>query len=361
MLASSFSTQFVGEQLWLKVIGPPSCGKTTLMEGLATARKWYLSKDTIRGFHSGWKREDNADVSLADMVKGMTLGTKDGDTLLKAPNLKQILAEARALYDRVSRTNYRNDTNREYQGHRMTWHLAGTNALREIDDSELGVRFLDVVVMDKIDDEFEYEVCWRAVNQEMINMRHLSDGKPETQYPEDLANAMALSGGYLDFLRTNAVELARSLELSDESVVNRCIQLGIFTAFMRARSGANSEEATREFGPRLTTQLGRLATGLACVFNKPRVDDEVMHKTWQVAMHTSRGPTLELVKVLHKIPQGIEVRGLAALMRANDDKLRAQLRFLRAIGVVETDVNFKRWRITPKLSKLYEAVNAQRS
>ena len=68
MLASSMSTQFVGEQLWFKIIGPPSCGKTSLMEGLATARKWYLSKDTIRGFHSGWKSEDGADVSLAQIV-----------------------------------------------------------------------------------------------------------------------------------------------------------------------------------------------------------------------------------------------------------------------------------------------------
>lgn len=356
MLASSMSTQFIGEQLWFKVIGPPSCGKTSLMEGLATARKWYLSKDSIRGFHSGWKAEDGKDVSIAEMVRGKTLGTKDGDTLLKAPNLKQILAEGRALYDRVSRTNYRNDVNREYLGHRMTWHLAGTSALREIDDSELGARFLDIVVMDKIEDDFEDEVGWRAANQEARNMLHLSDGKPESQHPEELTLAMSLSGGYLDFLRTNALEIAKTIQISDK-VLDRCNKFGKFTAFMRARQSLrNEDEACREFSARLVKQLTRLTISLAATLGKPTADDEVMARTHAVMMHTSRGSTLYMVQVLSRMPQGVEIRGLAALMHTSDERLRTQLKFLRKIGVVETDVNGKRWRVTPRLTKLYNEV-----
>jgi adenylate kinase family enzyme len=356
MLASSMSTQFVGEQLWIKVLGPPSSGKTTLMEGLATATEWYLSKDTIRGFHSGWKQEDDKDVSLAHMAKGKTLGIKDGDTLLKAPNLKQILAEGRALYDKVSRTNYRNDVNREYVGHRMTWHLAGTASLREIDDSELGARFLDVVVMDKIEEEFENEVGKRAARQEARNMLHLSNGKPEAQHPEELANSMALSGGYLDFLRTNALEIAKEIQVSDECY-DRCEAFGKFTAFMRARQSSEEGDG-REFSPRLIKQYTRLAISVAAVLNKSKVDGEAMHHVHRVTMHTSRGPTLDLVGVLDNLPQGMEVRGLATLMYTSDEKLRTQLKFLRKIGVVETDVNRKRWRVTPKISKMYKEVKS---
>ena len=356
MLASSMSTQFVGEQLWFKIIGPPSCGKTSLMEGLATAKKWYLSKDTIRGFHSGYKHESGKDVSLADMVRGMTLGTKDGDTLLRAPNLKQILAEARALYDRVSRTNYRNDVNREYMGHRMTWHLAGTSALREIDDSELGARFLDVVVMDLISDEFESAVGMSAAYQEARNMLILSDGKPESQYPEEVANAMALTGGYLDFLRSNALEIAKTVTVSDR-VLERCNRFGKFIAYMRARSSRDRDETPdREFSPRLVKQLTRLAIAMAGVLNRTSVDDEVMARVHKVVMDTSRGSTIILVKMLEGMPQGIEVRGLAVRLHMNDDKLRQQLRFLRTIGVMETDTANKRWRITPQVSRLYSSI-----
>jgi hypothetical protein len=357
MLASSMSTGFVGEQLWIKIIGPPSCGKTSLMEGLATAKKWYLSKDTIRGFHSGFKAEDGADVSLADMVKGMTLGTKDGDTLLKAPNLKQILAEGRALYDRVSRTNYRNAVNREYVGHRMTWHLAGTSALREIDDSELGARFLDVVVMDKIEDEFENEVGWRAANQEARNMLIMSDGKPESQHPEELAFAMAMSGGYLDFLRNNALELAKTVRIR-ESCLDRCNKLGKFVAFMRARPSKDkdSDSSEREFSARLVKQLTRMSISLAAVLGKCELDDEVMTRVHNVAMDTSRGHTLDLVNVLGQMPQGMEIRGLSALTHTSEDRMRTQFKFLRKIGIVETDSARKRWRITPRVMSLFKEI-----
>lgn len=357
MLASSMSTQFVGEQLWFLIEGPPSSGKTSLMEGLATARKWYLSKDTIRGFHSGWKRDDGKDVSLAQMVNGMTLGTKDGDTLLKAPNLTQILAEARALYDKVSRTNYRNDINREYMGHRMTWHLAGTKAIHEIDDSELGARFLCIVAMGKIDEAFEDTVARMAARQEARNMLMISDGKPESQHPAELANAMALSGGYLDFLRNNALELSKSVRVSDRCL-DRCGAFGKFIAFMRAR--ASRKEAVvgieREFSPRLVKQLTRLMIAEACTLGKCETDDEVMSRVHKVMMDTSQGPTLDLINVLGPHLQGMEVRGLATLMSASDEGLRKQLKFLRKIGVVETDVNWKRWRITPSVYKLWNEV-----
>lgn len=357
MLASSMSTQFLGEQLWFKVIGPPSCGKTSLMEGLATATKWYLSKDTIRGFHSGWKREDGKDVSLAQLVNGMTLGTKDGDTLLKAPNLKQILAEGRALYDRVSRTNYRNDVNREYMGHRMTWHLAGTSALREIDDSELGARFLDIVVMDGIDDGFEDEVGWRAAHQEARNMLYLSDGKPESQYPEEVAQAMALAGGYLDFLRTNALEIARTVSI-DDTCLTQCNYFGKFVAFMRARPSMSHDGAEREFSARLVKQLTRLAISLAAVLGKAKVDDEVIQRSRKVMLDTSRGQIINLVREMVDKPQGIEIRGLAALTHVSEDRLRTLLKFTRSIGITETDISRKRWRVTRRLVKLFQQVEA---
>ncbi len=353
MLASSMSTPFVGEQLWIKIIGPPSCGKTSIMEGLATATDHYVSRDSIRGFYSGYKSKDGeGKPALADEIMGKTLGTKDGDTLLKAPNLKQILSEGRALYDRVSRTHYRNTVSSVHIG-RMTWHLAGTAALREIDDSELGARFLDVVVMDKIEDRFENEVGRRAAMQEARNMLLLSDGKPESRHPEDLAKAMGMSGGYLRFLRENALDLARRVSV-DDYVLEHVSRFGKFIAFMRARDSGESSE--REFSARLVKQITRLSIALGAVLQKDSVDEEVVSRVHKVTMDTSRGFTLELVKSIGKHRQGMEVRGIAARLHTGDDSLRKQLRFLRKIGVVEVDKANKRWRVTDRIYKLFKEV-----
>jgi len=361
MLASSASTPLPGEQLWLKVIGPPSCGKTTLMEGLATAKKYYLSKDTIRGFHSGYKEKDNdEDKSLAQLVDGMTLGTKDGDTLLKAPNKAQILSEARALYDRASRTNYRNNINREYVGHSMTWHLAGTAALREIDDSELGARFLDVVVMDKITPEFEARVASQAASNEFDNLfRNTSEGL-EAKYSDSLGKAMALTGGYLGFLRENIVEIGMALGKEGRvEVLHQCQDLAAYVAHMRARPGVQStEDPEREFSPRLTKQLTQLAAVTACTLGVDDIGDpSVMDIVRKVAFDTSRGPTVRLMDLMVPQPQGMEVRGIASFLQQRDDKVREYLRFLGHIGVLQVSKNRKRWRVDPSMVELTERIH----
>src|SRR5690606_35550052 len=141
-------------------------------EAISVNQDYVVAKSTIRGFHSGFKTDGNGeeDNSLIDQIRDKTLVTKDGDTLLQSPNLGQILSEARDLYDSTSRTHYRNKMSRDYAGVRMTWLLCGTSSLREIDQSELGERFLDCVLMDDIDDELEDAILWRVANRVDRNM-----------------------------------------------------------------------------------------------------------------------------------------------------------------------------------------------
>ena len=166
MLASITSTLSVGDPLWVKIISPPSGGKSVLCEALSVNRYHVIAKSTLRGFHSGFG-DGQEDHSLISKVNGKTLVMKDGDTLLQSPNLSQILSEGRDLYDGASRTSYRNKASKDYTGLRMTWILCGTSSLRSIDSSELGERFLDCVIMDGIDEELEEEILDRVVTQAM--------------------------------------------------------------------------------------------------------------------------------------------------------------------------------------------------
>lgn len=370
MLASVISTKTLGDQLWIKVIGPASSGKSTLCEAISVAHKYVLAKSTIRGFHSGFssKGDSEKDNSLIVQVMDKTLVTKDGDTLLQSPNLGQILAEARDIYDRTGRTHYRNDKSREYTGINMTWILCGTSSLRSIDSSELGERFLDCVIMDGIDDELEDEILWRAVNQADRTVSIEADGSPDTFQEKDMTACMRLTGGYVNYLRENAGSLIAAVE-TPEWVLRRCTRLGKFVAFMRARpSQRQAENVEREFAARLVKQHMRLAKCLAAVLNKTEIDKQVMGLTTAVALDTSRGQTLDLMRYMDDRvddSDGCGVRELHLYSHLSEHRTKTLLKFLYRLGAVEHfEVESKgrikrtqvRWRMSKKMRALYKDV-----
>lgn len=361
MLACVASTKSVGDQLWGKLIGPASCGKSTLCEAISVNKQYVVAKSTLRGFHSGYREtgSDKEDNSLIVQVKDKTLVTKDGDTILQAPNIGQILSEARDLYDSVSRTSYRNKASKDYEGIRMTWIIAGTSSLRALDKSELGARFLDCVIMHKIDEELEEEILWRVANKASDHVDLLADGESKGHHSPELVNAMELSGGYVTWLRENAPRVLPTIEFSNDAK-RKCLDVGKFVAYMRARPSEHQKEnAERELAARLVSQHVRLAKCLALVLNQPAVTDAVMARVRRVGLDTARGVVLDLTKALYESgEQGMEATGLLLYVNCTRAELGTLLRFLRAIGVVE---NFntktrKAWRVTMTISDLYGKV-----
>lgn len=367
MLAVITSTKAVGDQLWAKIIGPAACGKSTLCEALSINPRYVVAKSTIRGFHSGYRETSDSaeDNSLVSIMSGKTLVTKDGDTLLQSPNLDQILAEARDLYDSVSRTHYRNKASKDYVGVRMTWLLCGTSSLRTLDSSELGERFLDCVIVEDIDDDIEDEIGWRVANRANRELSYEADGKLETRDGPEMVKAKQLTGGYIDYLRQNAQRLLEQVEASDDAL-RECQRLAKFVAYMRARPSTRQEEkAEREMSFRLISQLVRLAKCLAVVLNRTTLDEEVMSRVKKVALDTARGRTMELAKLLYKADTlGVETSTLADLTRHNAEKVTPLLRFLGQIGAAESFrpktkagiIGRVRWRLTSRLRQLYQAI-----
>lgn len=372
MLASIASTESVGDQLWVKVVGPASCGKSTLCEAVSVSKKYVYPKSTIRGFHSGYSesmgKDPNEDHSLISKAKGKTLVTKDGDTLLQSPNLGQILSEARDVYDTVSRTSYRTKASRDYEGVRITWILCGTASLRQLDSSELGQRFLDCVIMDGIDDELEDEILWRVANKAEKNLSIKADGGTSTQYAPELATAMQLTGGYVEYLRENAVDLLSTISSGDDAL-HLCTRLGKYVALMRARpSNSQDETIEREFAARLVSQHVRVAKCLALVLNKKTIDEEVISRTRKIALDTARGNTAEIAKYLYRAGEtGLETRAVSTYTNLTEDKARRFLRFLRHIEVVELHgkqsvkglTSRPKWRLTQKMTRLYHEVTGE--
>jgi hypothetical protein len=369
MMACILSTKSVGDQLWVKIIGPPSCGKSVLCEALTVARKFVHPVSSLRGFHSGYKvdREGSEDVSLLARLKDKTMVTKDGDTLLQSPNLKQILSEARDIYDRSSRAHYRNKIKRDYEGINLTWILCGTESLRELDSSELGERFLDCVIVEDMPEDMEEEIGLRVAYRADMEVTLESNGRADEQHEPARVEAMRLTGGYVEYLRMNAQRLLAGVQTPDWAI-RRCTHLGRFVSFMRARpSTRQGERAQRELSFRLISQHVRLAKCLAAVLNKTEVDEEVMRRVTAVALNTARGRSLKLLQALYAAgDKGMKYEECALLTNETYSNEKKLLMFLLKIGIVEryqvrvTKVYMSKplWRLTPTIKRLYSDVIA---
>jgi hypothetical protein len=367
MLASVTSTKAVGDApLWVKAVSPPSSGKTILCEALSTCREYIYPKDTVSGLLSGYQtdKDGNENLSLALRLNGKTLVIKDGDTILQLPNRGQVLAQFRAFYDRALRSQYGNKMSADHEGIYATVILCGTESLRALDDSELGERFLDVNIVDEIDEELEDEVGWRVACQEARSINFQADGKAETLDSPEIVEFRRLTGGYVKWLRENASRLLERVNKPEEAL-RRCQQLAKFIAHARARPSKRQDESVqRELSYRLVKQLVRLSCCLAVVLNHDALDNEVMARVKKVALDTARGRTLAIMRVLHEHQLGgLETRALGLLCSEADDRLAPFLQFLRQIKVVEKfephEGHVKgraRWRLTGNMRRLWEGV-----
>lgn len=367
MMASISSTMSVGDQLWIKVVGPASCGKSSLCEALSVNRNYVYPKDTFTGLSSGYQtdQEGKENLSLVDKLDGKTLLINDGDTLLQMPNLTQIFSQLRAFYGRNLRSQFKNKMSKDHEAISTTVIICGTSSLRSMDTSELGERFLDCVIMEGIDEDLEDEILWRVVNKSVKNMSTEVDGRPETQQSPEMTEAMSLTGGYIDYLRKNTQRKLDAIEVP-EWALHKCMRLGKFVALLRSRpSKTQVETAEREFAARLVSQHSRLMLTLALVLNRKKIDKEVLRRTVKVALDTSRGTTFMIVKYLHDKGEA-PVNAIATHTGIYDAEVRKLLKFLRQIKVVtfksaklngvKNRSNKPQWRLTNMMDKLYKSV-----
>lgn len=364
-LASILSTGTMGDPIWLKVVGPPSCGKTTLAEALDVARKYVKSVSIFTGLHSGYKTDKHGDEdhSLIAKIDGKTLIIKDGSTLLKLHNLENVLAQLRDLYDCVTRAHYGHGMERNYEDVRCTVHINGTETLRELDDSCLGARFVDVV-FPKIDDDLEWKIAAKVYDNAMAHVGTLVGSRAESRKSKELVKAMRMTGGYIEHLRRNAEPLIQGVAVPPE-LKDQVIRLGLFVAHMRARPPKTQAEVVegRELAGRLVSQYARLARCLAAAMSRRTIDAEVYRRVRQTALDTARGKSFEIARHLYGTRgKGLSVGALAVYTNTGEDKLRAYLSFLKAVEVVEFVKTKGRivgrisWRLTPKILKLWKEV-----
>lgn len=369
MLAVAASTVQVGDQLFLQVIGAAGGGKTKFCDAMLVSENCY-PLEHLTGFHSGWKGSDGKDYSAITRMDRKTLITPEGDVIMSSPSFTQIMSEQRRIFDGTSGATFKNsDTDNRYTGLRTPWIMAGTPAMMDTDQSHLGDRFLKVL-LDDPDEEERRDIIRRCGHAALGAVMQTSNGEAGKQLDPKYALAFQLTGGYVDYLRENVETLLSQLKVDADQLVEYCALLGEFTADMRARPDPEAykkgdSKASKEMPTRLTHQFVRLACCLAIVLNKSVIDIEVLRRVKKVALDTSRGITLDIVKLIRKYElegaDGMEVITVHRYTDKSEEKSRIIMRFMRNIGLLRLSepsaingIKQKpKWYLTDRMRELY--------
>jgi len=356
MLAVTASTVQQGDQLFLMVVGDPGGGKTRMCDGLLVSKHCH-SLEYLTGFFSGIKGPNGEDYSLINRVNRKCMITPEGDIMMQNPNFLQIMSESRRIFDGTISASFKTQSeDKTYGGLRTPWIIAGTPAMLENDQANLGDRFLKVYLESPLQSE-RREILQRISRSALAAVQIQAEG--QELVGGKLKEAYELTGGYVDWLRNNTNQLSEITV--EEHYLEQCENLAEFAAFMRARPPREDDGvSTKEEPNRLGHQFVRLMCCLAFVLNKKAVDDDVMRRVRKVAMDTSRGIVLDITNILRMSQnQHASTKSLVIYTELPDAKVQKITRFLKRIGALRPSVEegVKRgtkplWGFTPLLKEL---------
>ena len=336
-MASIYSINIDGEQLWLKILGPPGCGKTRIAKAVS-ASDHVLSLSTFTGLFSGWSDGDDSDAGLIPHLKGRSLIVKDADALLRQPNIEKIMSELRDFYDKDSSVRYGNRRHFTYQDIRSTFIMLGTQVLRRTDQSFLGERTL-TIEMDVLPSDKE------AISRKMME-RSLAVALGHTDNPE--SKIMSSMKGWVNHLRDTKLDC--NLPPDFQELIFRLCNL---TALLRTQvdrdfRGHLLSPAMPELPTRLIGQCITAALSLCAVFSVNLPTQEVFAIITKVLRDTinPRSHRFLLCDIMIDTPgitanQLLEASGLDKNVIANELRDLVELNFVKVMKVEGRSPGYK--------------------
>jgi hypothetical protein len=336
-IATVASTNLAGEQLWFRIIGPPGSGKTTIAECISVAREHCFPKSILTGFHSGMrksKHSNNKEPSLIPLINGKCVVIKDADTLLSAGNRDKILSELRDIYDGSSRTQYRTGKSQDFENLRNTFLLCGTDALRSLNRSFLGERFLDC---DILGDSSTSEYLDSAMSSAFAAVGGSLAGSEARGAHSTILKQVTY--GYILHLSQRIIDKQVTIPTASEAVQKRLKAMAMLLSYTRARverdQGEMSYRPRPELATRLIKQFAKLAVCLALVLDKPTIDGEVMTVVAKILLDTSHGYEYEIIEHMYNHPLGQSAMQLEGVLGLSASTIRRICDDLQELGITE--------------------------
>lgn len=314
IFAAVVSTKQGGDdQLWIKLQSPPASGKTTLAEAVSVNRRYVHPESKFQSMFSGYRDGSDTDYSLVARLRDKTFIIKEGDSLLSNAYRDVILGQLRDIYDRITRNSYGHNLGTEHAGLNISLVVCGTKRLDELDESDLGDRFLTVKMLDRVSEEDRREMMIRGIYAMANGIKLQANGTAESQDGPERLQFKRLCGGYVTYLRENAERLYACLEPTPEQV-ERLADMADMVAIMRTRAATDDVTPVTELPTRLAKQLTRLAFSYAAALGRTELDDQVMRWTFQAMEDTSHGLSHRICRKLVQVGKS----GMTVVDLAND-------------------------------------------
>lgn len=309
MLATSRSTPLPGDQVWLRVIGPPGTAKSTLAEAMSPAEEYIYPISKFTGLSSGFDPKNNRKkAGLIQYIIGKCTIIKDADTLMTDSNRQKTLAEMRDVWDRVLRAQFMNMQGERHENVDCTFILCGTDTLRNLDKSSVGERFLDCEIFGDEQDRRKY--LRKALDMTVKKIKSGLSAKDE-KMKVDLASH---TYGFLLHLHQNIT----NIPTMSDAIADKITFMGDFVAFMRTKPGEVDKLGIKprvELGTRLSCQLAKMAICLAMVLGRKTVDSVVMKHMAKITRDTARGLSLDATTVIHWSRKGLTAGDIAESLK----------------------------------------------
>lgn len=354
--AACVAARVPGEPLWLFLVGPPSTSKSVIIDAFAYDKEHceILTKFTATQMVSGWKQPGtDEDVSIFPTLKNRTLLVSDWTAVLSMSGAAQeeLYGLLREAYRGEVRIKYGNGKVIDVKDVYYSTVAGVTDAIRSVNNSDLGERFLKVEVIGE-----EYDT--------IANSLAAMDGivKDATQIRK-LKTLGASIQGYLDSLDYRI----HMLPMLDEPMKLRIAHLSNIIGHLRAvvaKEGDDLEYRPRaEGGTRVSKQLAKLGQSLAVLLKRNTIDDECFRLVVRTAIDTIRGIPLDIVSLIAKFPDGVTTDVLAGKLNLPKTTVVRRTHDLQSLNVIcrgkqksgSVGRSSNLWYLVPKFRTSWEA------
>lgn len=182
VLAATLAPHIGGEPIWLFVYGPPSSGKSFLIEGFGGKNKYfdYCSKITPTSLISGLHSRDGKETSTIMKFNRKTLFIKDYTILLGMnESIRQQVDDIlRDAYDGYLKIEFGNGKKVEFTGMKFGIIAGVTNAIHGRNDSDMGERFFKVDYLGSemnFSEDDHMDTAWNSVANKGETKKILSE------------------------------------------------------------------------------------------------------------------------------------------------------------------------------------------
>ncbi len=325
LFGTIFANRLDSKPVWLYLVGPPSSGKTEIVQAIVGDEIFQLSLLKENALISGFQdpsipKRKREEPSLLPKWNNKTVIIKDFTALLniRRDSLMAILGILRDAYDGKVVKVFGTGEIKEFSS-KFGIIAAVTNVIDKNRGvlAELGERFLTYRCLD-VNDKEATERCWKVSGPREVKKQEAELQKRAREVLSQKIHKVILS----DHFRKSLIETAKFV------AVARC-------EVSRNQYTKEPEIPTPEIATRLTRQLCDLAIGIAVVRGEGRITKSVQQLIFKIAMDSLIVKRIKLLNILyHAFPKALTTQEIAIQIRFSESIVRRWLEELLLLNLL---------------------------